>query len=198
MAGLFFRDDNESGGSCVSGTSAMIVTASIRTKQLPEDFEKIFRDHSDFIFRTACRVTGSEEDAEDVLQTLFLRLLQEALTPEIQANPRAYLYRAAVNTSLNVIRSRKRQVLTDDFDAFERRSGVADSRADSAVSETLRLALAELSPKAAEIFILRHVHGYSDLEIGRLLGTSRGTIAINLFRSRRRLRKAIRKHLGEK
>jgi len=176
----------------------MIVTASIRTKQLPEDFEKIFRDHSDFIFRTACRVTGSEEDAEDVLQTLFLRLLQEALTPEIQANPRAYLYRAAVNTSLNVIRSRKRQVLTDDFDAFERRSGVADSRADSAVSETLRLALAELSPKAAEIFILRHVHGYSDLEIGRLLGTSRGTIAINLFRSRRRLRKAIRKHLGEK
>ena len=64
--------------------------------------------------------------------------------------------------------------------------------------ETLRMALAELSPKAAEILVLRHVHGYSDVEIATLLGTSRGTIAVSLFRSRARLRKIIRAYLGDK
>ena len=177
----------------------MIATAAnIRFRKLPEDFEQIFREHSAFVFRTACRVTGSEEDAEDVLQTLFLRLLQDAPLSEMQANPRSYLYRAAVNISLNVIRSRSRRVLTNDVDVFDRGVSSVDSNRSSDIAEILRHALAELSPKAAEIFLLRHVHGYTDIEIGALLGTSRGTIAINLFRSRRRLRKAIQRYLGEK
>jgi RNA polymerase sigma factor (sigma-70 family) len=63
--------------------------------------------------------------------------------------------------------------------------------------ETLCEALAELNEKAAEILILRYVHGYSDSEIASLLGTTRGTIAVSLFRSRRRLRKSIRAYLGD-
>ena len=71
--------------------------------------------------------------------------------------------------------------------------------AEEAVDEHwMRQALSELSAKSAEILILRHVHGFSDVEIARLLGTSRGTIAVSLFRSRARLRKSIRAYLGEK
>ena len=58
--------------------------------------------------------------------------------------------------------------------------------------------MAELTPKAAEILILRHVHGYSDAEIAEFLGKSRGTIAVSLFRTRARLRKSIRSLLGDK
>jgi RNA polymerase sigma factor (sigma-70 family) len=57
--------------------------------------------------------------------------------------------------------------------------------------------MTELSPKAAEILILRYVHGYSDAEIAKFLGTSRGTIAVSLFRSRSRLRKVIRARIGD-
>jgi len=168
----------------------MIATATLlKAQQLPEEFEAIFREHSEFVYRTAYRVTGSEQDAEDVLQTLFLRLLRSPLPPDVQKSPRAYLYRAAVNTALNVVRSRKHQVLTDDIE---------DAPWNTPFREELRIALAELKPRAAEIFILRYVHGYSDVEIGQLLGTSRGTIAISLFRSRSRLRKSIRKLLGVK
>jgi RNA polymerase sigma factor (sigma-70 family) len=53
--------------------------------------------------------------------------------------------------------------------------------------------MAELHPKAAEILVLRYVHGYTDAEIAKLLGTSRGTVAVSLFRSRLRLRKSIRR-----
>ena len=177
----------------------MIATATILTgRQLPEEFEAIFRAHSEFVYRTAYRVTGTAEDAEDVLQTLFLRMLRSNLPPEVQKNPKAYLYRAAVNTALNVVRSRKHHVLTDRSDDFESRVSWQRCGQDGDIREELRVALAELNPKAAEIFILRHVHGYSDAEIGKLLGTSRATIAVSLFRSRSRLRKSIRKHLGEK
>ena len=62
----------------------------------------------------------------------------------------------------------------------------------------LRDALAELNPKAVEILILRHVHGYSDAEIAKLLRTSRGTIAVSLFRTRARLRKSIRGYLEKR
>jgi RNA polymerase sigma-70 factor (ECF subfamily) len=177
----------------------MIATATIlNARQLPEEFESVFREHCEFVYRTAYRVTGSEEDAEDVLQTLFLRLLRNPLPPDVRKNPRAYLYRSAVNTALNVVRSRKREVLTDNADDLVTTVSRQQSLGDKDIGEELRIALSQLRPRAAEIFILRHVHGYSDAEIGKLLGTSRGTIAISLFRTRTRLRKSIRKLLGEK
>lgn len=126
------------------------------------------------------------------MQSLFLKLLRSPLPPDIQQKPRAYLYRAAVNTALNVVRSRRNQVLTDRDDVFELDGPWRQSKGQADMQEYLRRTLADLKPRAAEIFILRYVHGYSDAEIGALLGTSRGTIAISLFRSRARLRKHSR------
>ena len=161
--------------------SSMIATNTIlAVRRLPEEFESIFHEHSEFVYRTAYRVTGSAEDAEDVMQTVFLKLFRSLLPSDIRRKPRAYLYRAAVNTALNVVRSRQHQVLTDQSDFSESDSPWRQSDRDADLHENLRMALADLKPKAAEIFILRYVHGYSDVEIGELLGTSRGTIAISL------------------
>ena len=70
-----------------------------------EPVAQVFMEHAQFVFRTAYGVTGSHEDAEDVLQTVFLRLIRRELSPDFGANPRAYLYRAAVNAALDVLRS---------------------------------------------------------------------------------------------
>ena len=176
----------------------MIATNTIlAVQQLPEEFESIFREHSEFVYRTAYRVTGSAEDAEDVMQTVFLKLFRNLHPSDIRQKPRAYLYRAAVNSALNVVRSRQHQVLTNEPESFESDAPWRQSDKEADMHENLRMALADLKPKAAEIFILRYVHGYSDTEIGGLLGTSRGTIAISLFRTRARLRKSIRNYQGE-
>jgi RNA polymerase sigma-70 factor, ECF subfamily len=66
--------------------------------------------------RTAYSVTGSRQDAEDVLQTVFLRLLRRGFPPDFGRNPEGYLYRAAVNLSLNTMRARQRQQLVDDVE----------------------------------------------------------------------------------
>src|SRR6516162_5150865 len=74
-----------------------------------QEFEQVFRQYSKFLYRIAYGVTGNAEDAEDVLQTVFARFFANVQrNPRIKDNPRAYLYRAVVNASLNIIKVRRR------------------------------------------------------------------------------------------
>src|SRR6187401_3526143 len=82
---------------------------------LASEFETLFREHYELVYRTAYSVTGNRPDAEDVLQTIFLRLFRR-LPPDFDRNPKGYLYRAAINLSLNIVRSRKRQASADGLD----------------------------------------------------------------------------------
>jgi len=165
---------------------------------LPEDFEQIFKEHSALVFRAAYRITGSAEDAEDVLQTLFVRLLRREMLPDIERNPKAYLHRAAINIALDIVKQRGRNVRPEDIEEELEDGRPQPDREyrSSKIQDWLRDALGELNPKAAEIFVLRHVEGYDNSEIAKLLGTSRGTVAVLLFRARTRLKKSIRKRLG--
>ena len=168
-------------------------------RPLPEDFERIFNENYALVYRAAYRITGNNEDAEDVLQTLFLRLLRREVLPDIERNPKAYMHRAAVNIALDIVRQRGRSVASGNI---EERLVVEESARVERMpafrfQDWLRDALAELNPKAAEIFVLKHVEGYDNAEIAQMLGTSRGTVAVLLFRARARLKKSIRKRLGE-
>jgi RNA polymerase sigma factor (sigma-70 family) len=147
------------------------------------------------IHRTAYVITSHHQDAEDVLQSIFVRLLQHGLTPDVRQHPARYLHRAAVNLSLNVLRSRKRRRLVDGIDTLEipapgdtREHG----RGRDERYERLMDVMAGLKPRALEILLLRYAHDYSDAEIAALLGTSRGTIAVELYRLRARLRTLLR------
>src|SRR5215470_5474841 len=88
-----------------------VTVQQVTTKLLPEEFERLFRDHSKLVYRTAYRITRNAQDAEDVLQTIFVRLLGRQFPPDLQKNPSAYLYRAAVNLSLDTIEKRKNHVV---------------------------------------------------------------------------------------
>ena len=163
---------------------------------LAEDLEDAFREHSRLVYRTAYSVTASAQDAEDVVQTLFLQLLRRGLPPAFKENPKGYLYRAAINLSLNAVRSRRRRQATAvDPDTLQ----VADNRPDereAAAKDDLQArlidAIATLNPRAVEMLILRYEHDTSEAEIGRLLGTSRAVVAVTLFRARARLKKLLR------
>lgn len=158
--------------------------------QFTLELEKIFEQHYPFVYRTAYSLTGSAEDAEDITQTIFVRLLARECPPDLQRNPEPYLYRAAFNLSLNTIRQRKRHVLTDNFELVDRRiaaSGLFDEELDRRLHE----AITGLNPAASQILILRYVHNYSLVQIARLMGTTRSTVAVSLFRSRARLKKLV-------
>jgi RNA polymerase sigma-70 factor (ECF subfamily) len=175
-----------------------VTVFSIGVGPLPQEFEELFRQHQAFVFRTAYSVTGNAQDAEDVLQTIFLRVFRREFPPALRNNPKSYLYRAAVNQSLSTIRSRRYQMPRlgpGDLD-------IPEPPAESAVPDEQRRrllnAIAQLKPRAVEILVLRYEHNYSDAEIAKMLGTTRGTIAVSLYRSRARLKKLVRAASGEK
>jgi RNA polymerase sigma-70 factor (ECF subfamily) len=165
---------------------------------LPEDFERIFNENQALVYRVAYRITGSSEDAQDVLQTLFLRLLRREILPDMDRNPKAYMHRAAINIALDVVKLRARNVSTGNVEDHMKETAPPPDRIPAfRVQDWLREALGELNPKAAEIFVLKHVEGYNNAEIAQMLGTSRGTVAVLLFRARARLKKSVRRRLGE-
>src|SRR5687767_13227376 len=71
----------------------------------PRALEQVFQEHHGRVFRAAYRITGSRQDAEDILQTVFLRLAQKG---DVAAeNVSSYLYRAAINAAIDLIRGRR-------------------------------------------------------------------------------------------
>jgi RNA polymerase sigma-70 factor (ECF subfamily) len=166
---------------------------------IPDELERIFRDYHRLVFRTAYRITSSPGDAEDVLQTVFLRLLRRGQNAEALENPEGYLRRAAINAALDVIRSRQAE---HTVPLPEESSGLIQTepaRADgSDLRQALSRAIAQLKPRPAEIFTLRFLEGLSNRQIAQTLDISQVLVAVIVHRTRQQLRKELRPYLGDK
>ncbi len=164
--------------------------------------QQIFEEHSRRMLRAAVRITGNASDAEDVLQTIFLRLARREhnLGPTESLGP--YLHRAAVNAAFDLVRSRKRARAVPIDEAEPE----ADPAIDAApaerherreLRETIRTALAHLPPRAAEICALRYLEGVSNKDIAHQLGTTQTAVGVALHRARGQLREHLAAWLGE-
>ena len=160
----------------------------------PGNLEQLFREHHGLVFRTACRVTGNAGDAEDVLQTVFLRLAGRPLSAPPLENPEHYLRRAAVNAALDVVRSRHAEDTAPVSDLPQQQGPAQDDRSE--LQECLRRALARLSPGAAEVFALRFLEGHTNREIAKMLGASKVWVAVTVYRARQQLQREIQQYLG--
>jgi RNA polymerase sigma-70 factor, ECF subfamily len=157
----------------------------------------LFREHYDRVFRTAYRITGNAVDAEDVSQTIFLRLAKRDGTLELAPSPGSYFHRAAVNGALDLVRARTRERSVPLEEVRLTGSESPDTLHESReVHEHIRRAVARLNPKAAELFILRYFEGYGNDEIARMLGMSKMVVGVLLHRARSRVRKDLGEFLG--
>ena len=156
--------------------------------RLPEELDQVFQAHHSLVFRAAYRVTGNESDAEDVLQTVFLRLLGRDCSAPPLENLSGYLHRAAVNAALDLVRARRNQPAAD--------LPGGSRGANHELRDLIRRSLALLPPRSAEIFALRFLEGYTNGEIARMLGMSQVRIAVTIHRVRRQLQREIRMGLG--
>ena len=160
------------------------------------DLEEIYQQHHRRVLNAAYRITGNATDAEDVLQTVFLRLARREVQPGPAHELGPYLHRAAVNAALDMIRARKRSraVPLEEADAVvgeERVAGPEKRSQHRQILGALRGALARLSPRAAEIFTLRFIEGYGNKEIALMLGTSQTAVGVTLHRVRGELRTVL-------
>lgn len=168
-------------------TSRLAIESNLTTVIHPPGFQELYDRYSDVVYRTALRVTGNAADAEDVLQTVFLRVLNQNL--DSAWSPDRYLRRAATNASIDIIRKRTTQAETPIEDGRE--YGARESSA--ILKEQVRRALAQLEPADAEIFVLCYLEGLSYEELAEQFHIERGTVASRLFRIRLKLQKEIEK-----
>ena len=170
-----------------------MTTVAVPTdKKLEPEIERLFREHCQLIYRTAYGITRDYGDADDVLQSIFLRLLQSELSENLMRNPAGYLHRMAVNHSLNLLRSKERRRVTQDFDDLQIAQPSTDDEAAEERHEQLLEALSSLKPEAVDMLMLHYKHNYSDAQIARMLGKSRGTVAVTMYRIRARLKKLLK------
>ena len=176
--------------------SSKINASHLTTVPSPaEEMEHLFRSNYDLVFRTAYRVTGNLVDAEDVLQTVFLRLVRRREILDLSPSPSAYLHRAAINAALDIVRSRNNKVVPIDEIAPDtiRHLGLNPEaqHTDREMHRIIRQAIARLEGRSAEIFVLRYLEGYENKEIARMLGTSHLVVGVVLNRTRNRIRKEV-------
>jgi RNA polymerase sigma-70 factor (ECF subfamily) len=170
-------------------------------------FRLLVEQHSRAIFRLAFRMTGNEEDAEDVVQETFLRAYKQLDKYEARSSFSTWLYRIASNYSLDLIRSRKRHEDKRERGSAEDERDILQSiPVDSPgpdrllygiqISDRVNAALNELSPQERTAFVLRHFEGQSIQEIGEALGTGTNATKHSIFRAVQKLRKSLEPMVG--
>jgi RNA polymerase sigma-70 factor (ECF subfamily) len=171
-----------------------------RARQGDSDaFRALVERHSRSVFRLAYRMTGNEQDAEDVVQESFLRAYRQLGRFESRANFGTWLYRIVANCSVDLMRAKQArhdQVRGDTLDAVAELPAAdapgPERIAHSAeISRRVRSALERLSPLERAAFTLRHYEGRSIEEISTALGLGTSAAKHSVFRAVKKLRVAL-------
>jgi RNA polymerase sigma-70 factor (ECF subfamily) len=175
----------------MASEAEVVTTASAHINELPilmtsttppEGFAELYQRYYETVFRAALRITGNPADAEDVLQTVFVRALTRTGDVDDVARPASYFRRAAVNAAVDVLRRRE----------VHAQSAVDDQTLHAVqppllLKEQLRRAIAALDAEDASLFLLRHVEGLSNEELAGMFDIEKNNVAVRLHRIRHRL-----------
>lgn len=157
------------------------------------DFEEIYRQQAPRIYSLACRMSGSAEDGEDLLQEIFLQAYRKLGTFKGDSTIGTWLYRLALNHCLDYVRSRQAKMakLTESLDAAT--AVVPSARRDSPIARLdLDRALERLPDGCREAFVLHDVEGLDHKEVAARLGIAEGTSKSQVFKARLKLRALLK------
>lgn len=184
----------------------MVGTEAVAMEEMaagnPADFKALVEQHSRGVFRLAYRMTGNEQDAEEVVQETFLRAYRAFDRFEARAQFGTWLHRIAVNCSLDLLRARQRRnehrqpaPREDEDDPIHSlpsgEPGPERLVLNAEVQRRLQATLKRLSPTERAAFVLRHYEGKSIEEIGRELRLGSNATKNSIFRAVQKLRAAL-------
>ncbi len=160
---------------------------------LRSDFEHVFLEQYPRVYGVLVRLLGDRAEAEDLALETFWQLHRRGPAAGRTQNLGGWLYRVATNLGLNALRARKRR------ERYEAEAGAAaathnpsDDLEEAAVAqeerERVRLVLAQLDARQAELLLMRH-SGMSYEELGAALGLSPNSIGTLLVRAEREFEK---------
>jgi RNA polymerase sigma-70 factor, ECF subfamily len=168
-----------------------------------EAFRLLVERHSRSVFNLAYRVTGSRQDAEDVVQETFLKAYRQLARFESRASFGTWVHRIAMNCSVDLLRARPSREHAADTEHLNAMTGSVDGTmvpptltperlmASTQVGNCVEQAMTRLSPLERAAFVLRHYEGRSIDEISRALHIGEGAAKHSIFRAVRKMRAAL-------
>ncbi len=185
--------------------SDLALVARVRTGD-HDAYGALVERHSRTVFRLAYRLTGHEQDAEDVVQDAFLRAFRQIAQFESRSSFATWLYRIAVNCSHDLLRKRPRgQARAAAPDEDDEVDALPDTTATSnperalmsrEIGSRVRAGLEALSDLERAAFVLRHFEGLSIDEIGRTLGLGTSAAKHSIFRAVKKMRRTVEPLMG--
>lgn len=156
------------------------------------DWEKIVREHSPLVWKTAYRLLGNHADSLDCLQDTFLAAVEFSRRKTVRDWP-ALLQHLATARAIDCLRKRLRETSrrapeVDWPQVPALTPGPADEAESAELVDRLRHALIELPQNEARVYVLRSVNGLSYRRIAEQLETTSNRVAVLLHRARNRLR----------
>ena len=186
-----------------------VTPARLKAKD-PEAISGLVELYSDNIYRTAMKMLGNEQDAEDVLQETILKVLRSIDTFEERSSLSTWIYRITMNEALMLLRKRKNVPVSvdaenDDEVGPEEPKEIVDwcclpekELLDDESRGYLDEAVKRLSPALRAVFVLRDIDGLSVRETGETLEISESAVKTRLLRARMQLREDLSNYFGKR
>lgn len=154
-----------------------------------EEYNQIVYSQSDALFRFALKNIKVVEDAQEIVQTSFekLWLNKDKVEP---TKYKAYLFKIAYNSMIDIIRKQKNEV---DMETSNIPESHATQTEYKGLKEILEKAFNEISKIQKNVILLRDYEGYSYAEIGEITGLNESQVKITIFRGRQALQKILGK-----
>ncbi|MGK2882883.1 MAG: RNA polymerase sigma factor SigE [Mycobacterium sp.] len=160
-------------------------------------WDELVRQHADRVYRLAYRLSGSQQDAEDLTQETFIRVFRSVQNYQ-PGTFEGWLHRITTNLFLDMVRRRGRirmEALPEDYDRVPADEPNPEQiYHDSRLGPDLQAALDSLAPEFRAAVVLCDVEGLSYEEIGATLGVKLGTVRSRIHRGRQALRDYLASH----
>jgi len=163
------------------------------------DWERAVRDDGPAAWRTACRLLGNRQDAQECVQDAFAEAIALSRRQPVKS-ARALLLHVVTARAMDRLRRKYRRHSVDppgDFEAVADELPQPHQQAENAeLLEKLRAALPTLPPQQSQAFVLHCVEGWSYQEIAERLGVSVGAVGMLILRARGRLKELLNADCG--
>jgi len=155
-------------------------------------FQGLYERYKDKVFATVFRIVGTHEEAVDVAQDVFIKVYRDLGSFKFESKFSTWLYRIAVNFSINKVNETERHGRVHQKMAYESDSaGRAESRGEVVPREKIQAAVGRLNPKLRTVVVLRYLQDLSYEEIAEVLDISIGTVKSRLHLAHNALRDAL-------
>ena len=164
-------------------------------------FETLVDDFKDMVYNVCLNFLGNRQEAEEVAQDVFLRVFQNSSSFRQDASLKRWIYRIAITTSLEALRTKKRkkrwsifvslnEKTEQDYDRiYFDHSGIEN--ADKENADKLHQAIRQLSENQQTAFTMHHIEGLSYQEISEIMNNTISAVESLIFRAKRNLRKKL-------